>query len=399
MRQARHISDSRTRPSGLLAAQLPHWIQKRLLSRARTGVFRTCALAATWGPMGTAADTGRPFPLRTHQAIYQNPFDLSSGGASITRTTLEGSMFVNPSLPAFGNGLHRWAFLRTQLHLDAATSETAVRPLLQQNSENPVSPELIQKALTRPIHVGHDTALGYINRYFGIAGFSNVRADVAVRQFGDVGVPQARVRAYGIGGGGVSASFAFGQFLAFGATSKYLEVAQAAENLSIGDIQNPDALSQRVQSALKRGSGFSSDAGATLQLRSQFFDIRLSGTVHDIGNTALGVDLDPFLQTIGAGVGFTLHGRENSVHCAADLRDVLEAYGEHWTFRSYAGCKATYHKVISLGAGLSQGYPTAGVVLKVLFSRLEAGIYTQEVGSQAGIEGRTVYFFAMGTEF
>lgn len=308
-------------------------------------------------------------------------------------------MFVNPSLPAFGYGLHRWAFLRTQLHLDTVTAETAAKSLLDQNSENPVTPEIVQKALTNPVHVGHDTALGYVNRYFGIAGFSNVRADVAVRQFGDSGAPQVRLRAYGIGGGGVSASYALGQFFALGATSKYVEVAQATENISVGDIQNPDALSQRVQSALKRGNGVSSDAGATLQLRSRFFDMRIAGTVHDIGDTQLGNDLDPFLQTVGAGVGFTVHGRENSLHCAADLRDVLEVYGEHWTFRSYAGCKATYHKVVSLGAGLSQGYPTAGMVLNIPFSRLEAGMYTREVGSQAGIEGRTVYFFALGTEF
>jgi hypothetical protein len=357
------------------------------------------ALSAAVPAAAAGASNAHPFPLRTHQPIYQNPFDLSSGGASITKTTQEGSMFVNPSLPAFGYGLHRWAFLRTQLHLDSVTAETAAKTLSQQTAENPITPELVQNALRNPVHLGHDTAVGYINRYFGVVGFSNVRADVAVRRFGDSGAPQVRMRAYGIGGGGASASFALGQVLAIGASSKYLAVAQASENASVGDIQNPDSLSQRVQSALKRGSGVANDVGATLQVRSRHLDLRLGGTVHDIGDTALGDELEPFRQTVGAGIGITVHGREHGIHCAADLRDVLQAYGEHWTFRAYAGCKATYHKVISIGAGLSQGYPTMGVVLNIPYSRLEAGTYTREVGSQAGVEGRKVYFFALGTEF
>ncbi len=339
------------------------------------------------------------FPLRTHQPVYQNPFDLASGGASLTRATQEGAFFLNPSLPAYGYNLHRWAFFRTQLHLDNATSQSAAEAYANQTSENPITPELIQNALQSPVHVGHDTALGYVTSYFSLVGFSNVRADIAVRRYGDAGAPQVRARAYGVGGGGISTSYALAQFISLGVASKYVEVVQAADNISIEDVQNPDGLSQKLTSLLKRGKGVSTDAALTLQLRSKHLDLRVAGSVHDIGNTDLGADLEPYRQTVGAGVGLTIHGRDNSFHCAADLRDVLAAYEEHWTFRAYSGCKLTFYRSVSFGAGVSQGYPTGGVVLNLGFTRLEAGTYTREVGTQVGVEGRTVYFFALGVEY
>lgn len=341
----------------------------------------------------------RPFPLRTHQPLYQNPFDLASGGASLTRATQEGSFFVNPSLPAFGTGLHRWLFARTQFHVGDAPAKAAYESYAKQTAQSPTPQEMVNKAIKSPVHVGHDTALGYINRYFSAVGFSNVRADIAVRKFGDAGAPQVRLRAYGVGGGGAAVHTALSDILAVGASSKYVEVAQATDDLSLTDLQNPSDLGSRAQDLLKRGNGLSHDAGITMQFRSRRLDLRLAATVHDIGSTSLGSDLEPFPQTVASGLGLTFHGLKHAMHCGADLRDVLDAYGEHWTFRSYAGCKILVYRLVGLGAGLSQGYPTAGLILNLPASRIEVGTYTREVGQQVGVEGRTVYFFAAGFEW
>lgn len=347
---------------------------------------------------GQAQGTPRSFLLRTHQPLYQNPFDLASGGSSITRATQEGSFFVNPSLPAFGLGLHRWTFARTQVHVGDALARTAYEAYSDQGSDNPVPAQLLQKAITSPVHVGHDTAAGYINRFASIVGFSNVRADLNIRRFGDAGAPHVRVRAYGVGGGGLGLSYAFGQFLAVGISTKYIEIANVTENVSLTAIQNPESLPQTAANLLKRGQGLSHDAGLTLQLRSKVVDLRLASTVHDLGGTLLGPDIDAYPQTIGAGIGLTLHSRKHALHCSGDLRDVLAAYGEHWTYRSYAGCKILIYEWVGLGAGLSQGYPTAGAIIDLPFSRFELGTYTREVGQEAGVEGRSVVFFAMGFE-
>lgn len=353
-------------------------------------------IAATESAHATA--DSQTFPLRTHQPLYQNPFDLASGGASLTRATQEGSFFVNPSLPAFGHGLHRWVFARTQLHVGDAPARAAYDAYAKQGSSKPVNEDLVRRALSSPVHLGHDTAFGYINRFISAAAFSNVRADLAVRKFGDAGIPQVRVRAYGVGGGGVGASFALGQFLAVGASSKYLEVAQAADKISIADAQDSKAISKSLAGILKRGSGIANDAAVTFQARSRHLDLRIAASASDIGNTQLGSKLEPFRQAYHGGVGVTLHGRDHAAHCGADLRDFMAAYGEHWTFRSYAGCKVLLYELIGIGGGLSQGYPTAGLIIDLPMSRLEVGYYTREVGSQIGVEGRSIYFFALGFE-
>jgi hypothetical protein len=364
-------------------------------------LFSWVSLAAHIAKAASTSSTTsgtQTFPLRTHQPIYQNPFDLASGGASLTRATQEGSFFVNPSLPAFGHGLHRWVFARTQLHMGDAPARAAYDAYAKQGASKPVTEDLVQRALSSPVHLGHDTAFGYINRYISTAAFSNVRADLAVRKFGDAGIPQVRVRAYGVGGGGLGASFALGQFVAIGASSKYLEVAQAADNISIADVQDSKALASSLSGILKRGSGISNDGSVTFQLRSRRVDLRIAATVTDIGNTQLGSKLEPYRQAYNGGIGLTFHGRDHAAHCGADLRDVLAAYGEHWTFRSYAGCKVLFYEIVGIGGGLSQGYPTAGLILDLPMSRLEVGYYTREVGSQIGIEGRSIYIFALGFE-
>lgn len=369
-----------------------------LVSPQRLYTIGALCLVPWLSTAGLGAEVDVPTALRTHQPIYQNPFDLASGGASLTRATQEGAFFVNPSLPAFGGGFHRWFFARTQVHLGDAQAKVAYDAYAKQSAQTPTPQELIAKAINKPVHIGHDTALGYINRFVSLVGFSNARADLQLRKFGDAGAPQLRVRSYGIGGGGVAAHVALGDTLALGVSSKYLEVAQVNTNLSLDDIQGSDDPAEQLPKLLGRGSGVSHDAGLTFQVRSRRIDLRVAATVHDISGTQLGSKLEPFAQTLAGGVGLTLHGTKHAAHCGADVRDILAAYGEHWTYRSYAGCKVLLYEWIGFGGGLSQGYPTAGMVIDLPGSRLEMGRYTREMGNQVGVEGRTVYFFAAGFE-
>ena len=64
-------------------------------------------------------------PLRKSSPLYENPFDLSAGGASLTRATQEGMFFSNPSLPALGKGLLRWIYGRTAVHFGADAVDLA----------------------------------------------------------------------------------------------------------------------------------------------------------------------------------------------------------------------------------------------------------------------------------
>jgi hypothetical protein len=157
-------------------------------------------------------------------------------------------------------------------------------------------------------------------------------------------------------------------------------------------------MEERLKSALVRGTGISTDFGLTLQKRSKSLDVRLGVVARDLGDTRFTGGIPPWRQTLGAGLGLTLHTRDSALHCAADFRDALGAYAEHWTRRVFAGCRAIWARYFGLAAGLHHGYPSGGIVLNLYVVRLEAGTYTREMGRQVGSNPRNVYFVALGSE-
>lgn len=334
--------------------------------------------------------------IRTNEPIYQNPFDLSSGGASLTRATQEGTIFANPSLPAFGPGIFRWIFFRTAVHVGEDAADLAIKTLTQQAP--PAPDEIMDKAFETPVHAGLDVAAGVITSSVSGGAFSSMRVDFSGRKFGSVGAPELRGLAQGYGGAIASAAADLGDVLAIGGAVRYQANAEINESLGVITLlDNPNIIGD-MQDSLAWGTGVGVDLGATGQLRTRWFDLRLAGTVNDLGQTKFTLNLPPWKQTINAGVGITIHSRNSALHCAVDLRDLQKAYGEHWTYRTYAGCKLLLNAWVGLGAGLYQGWPTYGFVLNLWLIRLEGGLYAKEVGKEVGTERRGVYFIALGTE-
>lgn len=336
-------------------------------------------------------------PLRTNEPVYQNPFDLAAGGASLTRATQEGVLFTNPSLTAFGSGFLRWIYGRTAYHVGADAVDLATE-IVSGRSDSGADAALFQRALSTPVHVGMDLSVGVITSNLGFAVFSAARADLEGRQFGSQGLPEIRVRSQATGGVALSGAKQFGDVLALGVAAKPLYNAEVDEKIALSDFQDTEAAQQKAVAALKEGFGLSVDTGLTLQKRTRNFDVRFAAVLADVGGTAFKEGIPPWRQTLNVGVGLALHDATQVVHCAVDLRDALAAYEEHWTRRTYAGCKAIMTKYFGLAAGLHQGWPTYGLILNLFVMRLEAGSYTKEVGLEAGTQGRRVYFLAMGFE-
>jgi hypothetical protein len=191
-----------------------------------------------------------------------------------------------------------------------------------------------------------------------------------------------------------------------------MQVAEANENIGLdtllsqgtgaasGDAESSqeEDLPTRLQGALKRGYGISTDVGITLQKRTKTFDVRLGLVGRDLGNTRFTGNVAAWKQTFGVGVGLTLHTADSALHCAVDLRDVLVAYGEHWTRRAFTGCRALMARWFGVAAGVHHGYPSFGGILNLYIMRLEAGTYSREMGTQVGSNPRRVYFLALGSE-
>jgi len=357
-----------------------------------------CASVFTlFSPAVLNADT-----LRKSAPLYENPFDLSAGGASLTRATQEGVFFSNPSLPALGRGVLRWIYGRTAVHFGADAIDLA-RTSFQKKKAGTlkVDSSFIESLLKTPIHIGNDVSLGFISAYGGFGIFQTLRADIEGRQYGSVGLPEVRTKAEAAAGLVASGSIPVGDTLALGASIKPSYAAETFESIALSDFSSGGSkqMLADLKTNTKYGYGVSVSLGATAQFRSQNFDLRLASTVDDVGQTKFSVaEVPPWKQTINLGIGIVPHTRKNALHCAYDLRDVKAAYGEHWTRRSRAGCKALFNSRVGIAAGYYQGWPSYGIVLNLTVMRLEAGSYTREFGTEAGTQGRRVYFVATGFE-
>lgn len=340
-------------------------------------------------------------PLRKSAPLYENPFDLCAGGASLTRATQEGVFFSNPSLPALGAGFLRWIYGRTAIHFGADAVDLA-RELYNKKKSGTlkVDSTLVEKLLKTPVHVGNDTTLGFITAYGGIGAFQNLRTDVEGRQFGSQGLPEVRTRADAAAGIATFAAMPVGDTLSLGVSVKPAYAAEAIENISLSDFSGSGSkqMLAEIKQNTRYGFGVSVGLGSTFQWRSPNFDVRWATTVDDLGQTKFSSGVSPWKQTVNSGIGFIPHTRGSAMHCAADLRDVRRAYDEHWTRRFRAGCKMLFASRLGLGAGWYQGWPSYGIVANLTALRLEAGSYTREFGSEAGTRGRRVYFLATGFE-
>ncbi len=358
----------------------------RLLFVALSSAFCAFALAA------------EPVPLHTHEAIYQNPFDTAAGGASLTRATQDGALYANPSLSALGRGFFRWFFARTAFHLGKDLADFGISSY-KTGFKGADLASIVSKAIKTPVFGGLDFTLGSLTRFGGVGVYSSTRFDLVAREFGSVGMPEFRIRGLGYVGLATSGAVDLSDHFSLGMAYRYQATGEVNKSLSLVDVAaSPGTAVAALQQSLEYGFGHAVDLGATVQTRSRNVDFRVAGTINDVGNTKFSGKVTPWKQTMSAGVGVTFHNRNSAMHCAVDRRDLTAVYGEHWTRRTYAGCKLLVDQRVGVAAGLYQGWPSYGFVLSALFIRLEGGVYTKEMGAQVGTDPRKVYFVALGTE-
>lgn len=340
--------------------------------------------------------------LKNSEPIYQNPFDLASGGASLTRATQEGVMFANPSLPAFGEGILRWIFLRSTISVGEETINTGTevaKNVTSGGSTTSLIENVADDLFKSPNYFGISNAAGIITAKFGIAGFAANKLVTNGKPFGNVGVPQLVVQDNGFAGVAATFSTSLGDTIALGIGPKYIYNAEVNTTLAVSDVMSPSNATEKLKAALATGSGFATDLGVTLQHRTKYFDLRFAGVVSDVGNTTFsGGRLSPWQQAYHVGLGFALHDFTNALHCAIDYRDVTDVYQEDFPRKIYMGCKALITKIIGFGFGYLQGWPSYGVVLNLYLFRLEGGVYTRDVARQSGLIGQKIYFLSLGFE-
>ena len=336
--------------------------------------------------------------------VYEDPYDIGSGGASLTRASQAGMMFSNPALIPYGPGFHRWSGNETTLIVGKDSVDFAKSMKGGGGASTPEDKaKLIDTVMKTPIHVGALNNFAYINRFFGLSTFSRNEFDLCAKKYGDTGLPAIRFRAESYSGVGLSlASILLTKALSFGVTGKYITAAEPDLAIDLIDTEKIKALGSKsgLKSMVSLNKGVGYDAGLLFFIHSLSNDLRIAVKADDIGGTKLKGDgeLRSLKQVYSLGLGYTIHTGSDAIVFTGDYRDIKMAYKEAMFRRVRMGTKLVIRSHLGLGMGYYDGWPSYALELDAFIIRLTAAVYTRELGAKPGIDPRTSYAlgFAMG---
>ncbi len=359
--------------------------------------------------LSLAALSNNMYAAKSNQSIYEDPYDIAAGGASLTRASQEGVLFANPALMPFGNKFFRWfgsqfSIIAAKDSVDfvrslASGSNTSSSESSSEEEKSAERDEFIDDIFTTPIHFGTATAISFISSHFGVGVVSRFEPDIKGTRFNDTGIPAVRAQADGYGAGVVSYAQKLTRWFSVGATGKYIYKAEPDIQIDFADQSKIDEIRSDPQALVNEvtpGQGFGLDAGALIFLQGRTVDYRLALKADDLGNTKFTKSQDPFRQTFHAGLGLTFHNSIDSLHLSLDFRDVTGAYEESIVMRSYAGAKLILRNYIGIAAGFYQGYPSYGIRLDLVLVKVGLTYYGREMGSFIGDDRRDIYIAYFG---
>ena len=334
-----------------------------------------------------------PKPLqarKTNQAVYEEPFDLAAGGASLTRASQEGILHANPALLPLGGAWLRWVGFELGLLGGSGGGSGSLVPEI--DASNPLDVKA---------HVGQSFSLSFLNKNFGISVFDRVEIDLEGQKYGDGGLPAVELEVEAYAGGVVSFATRPLRWLSLGVTTKYLYAGEPVLQIPIADTERIDRLSSdpnALQDLISFGQGVGLDVGTLVFLQGKTFDFSFATKVDDVGDTKL-EGRSPFKQTVSAGLGFALHGSTEVLHLSLDYRDILNVHDERLFKKVYAGARVMLRQMIGLAAGYYQGIPTVGIRLDLVLLKAGLTIYGRELGDFPGEKQRNLYYVYTGMGF
>lgn len=339
------------------------------------------------------------FAKKTNQAVYEEPFDIASGGASLTRASRDAVMFANPAQMPYGAKFHRWIGMQ-MTSISSPDSASFAQGLANGAAAN--SSELVDTAFKTPIHFGFINTISYITNNFALGTLARFEPDIRAKERGETGVPEVRFRAEAYGGGVFSYAFRTTPWFSLGVTAKYLYVSEPDLRIDLADQSSLETLSDpaKLSDEVGYGRGIGYDLGSLLFLQGHWIDYRLALKVDDLGGTEFsGGAQEPFQQTMSAGMGLTFHNAVDAIHLAVDYRDIQNAYEEHWFKKTYAGMKIVLREYIGFGVGVYNGFISYGMRADLFIMKVGLTSYTRELGDYPGEDSRKIYQLYFSTGF
>ncbi len=290
-------------------------------------------------------------------ALFYNP-------AGLDRVQHWGMGLVNPLVEVGEKGL--------DLYNDARDTDfnetTEVTDLLRDY----IGEYLHYRAALFPYFVRHRFAMG-------VLGQVNVNV-----QPHNVAFPEAEVDISSTVGAHLGLGWGFFENkLRLGGTVKYVKAYRLQEVYTAADIASDDFKDQ-LDDDLKDGAGFGFDLGAMYTF-PVLLKPTVGVTVQNVTDTDLG-DAGKLPQQVNVGLSVEHSFSWLTLLGAADWVDVTNNVGEDDDVykRLHLGVEARLPKVLSLRAGLYQGYSSFGASLDLWVLRIDYATYAEEIGSAAG---------------
>lgn len=334
--------------------------------------------------------------------LYRSAYFLGRGDTGIATADYEDAVFYNPAGIAQGKGIYKEIIFAGPMVEVSQDTRDVVRKISVQE-EDPT--DTLREHQGRPQHLGLNTFSGIILRRAAIGVFGHSSNTALLYKDPEKGALESILAESVVDSGAVfSLAQNFGKSVFIGLTLKYIRRNQAYFQANATDSEKLTNLSSSDQISMS-GTGTGADLGFIYQTKGRT-NFSFGLTVADVGNTTLIPDkkselpkseraLKDIQQTVNTGIALETGAQSSKFRILLDARDLLSATGQDPTKRVHLGTELSLKDFIGFTGGMNQGYPTFGTFIDIRFLRVDMGIYTEEVGEQAGSRPDTRYYFKL----
>jgi hypothetical protein len=314
-------------------------------------------------------------------SFYEGIRPLGMGGAFTAIADDSNAIFYNP---AGLNRLNTWSF-EIPLVLETSKSNIDIYDEAQDVDFNSTieTTNFIRNHLGETGDFRFGLVPNYINKNFGVALLAQAKASF---RFDNPAFPETSVLAQGTGSAHIAMAHAFLEDkLSLGATIKYVAATTLDQTYTAQQIADSNFDQQLEDDALD-GSGFGVDLGAIYTLPFPI-ESTVGLSIINLGGVDLG-DAGKIDQQVNIGAAAKYSFETVTWLKLVGGIDVVDLFKEAGTDDDYykrlrMGFEAQM-PVLTLRAGIYQGYGTFGASLDLKFAKLEYANYAEEVGAFAG---------------
>ncbi len=190
------------------------------------------------------------------------------------------------------------------------------------------------------------------------------------------------------------------QSLQLGISGKFIQRDQYLHTYTAAEVSSPDFdPSQDFEDNREKETAFGVDVGGLYH----FTDVRLQPTIglviQNIGDMDLGQSEIPQMVNVGAAIHPNFWILKNTL--ALDINDLLKnVEGEDDFYkRIHMGGEFKFPSIVTVRAGLNQGYPTFGLGIDFWIMEINYAFYTEEIGVVSGQKADDIHVVQLALGF